>query len=206
MKTNVSANTASIIAIVGPIAAGKGTAADLLVLQGYAPFNYGDVIYEERTALGLKEERKISNAVGAGLRLEFGNDIIAKRIAEAIERARRQAPQQKILIDGLRHADEVLWVKEHLGARILGITATPEVRYRRAVMRNRPVDPKSPEGFAEVDREDRGVGSQQHENQTDACLHYADVIIENNDDDIDEYKSKIREGLQRIGVQLSKQS
>src|SRR5947207_8448422 len=114
----------SIIAIIGPIAAGKGTAADLLIQQGYIPFNYGDVIFKERTARGLPEERKNSNAVGADLRLQFGNDIIARRIGESIQLYRDQGESgQKILIDGLRHPDEVTWVKENLGAHVIGITA-----------------------------------------------------------------------------------
>ena len=200
MKNSSPSNKPSIITVVGPIAAGKGTAADLLVQHGYAPFNYGDIIFEERTARGLKEERKISNAVGADLRLKFGNDIIAKRIAESIEQFRKQEQNQKIVIDGLRHPEEVLWVKENLGAQVIGITATPKVRYMRTLKRNRSVDPKSPQGFAEVDLGDRGVNSQEHENQTDKCVNLADVIIENNTDDLQAYKKKIYDGLRQLGI------
>ena len=191
----------SVIAVVGPIAAGKGTAANLLIQQGYAPFNYGDIIYEERTARGLNEERKISNAVGADLRLQFGTDIIAKRLAAVIEKAKSSQPTPKILIDGLRHPDEVAWVKEHLSARVIGVTATPEVRYLRTLARNRVVDPKTPQGFTEVDQEDRGVGSKEHQNQSDGCLLLADVIIENNDDDLEAYQSKIHQALRNLGIQ-----
>jgi dephospho-CoA kinase len=199
MKDVTSLDGVSIIALVGPIAAGKGTAAELLIQQGYAPFNYGDVIYEERTALGLKEERKISNAVGAGLRLKFGNDIIARRIAGSIERFIEEEQGQKILIDGLRHPEEVLWVKENLGAQVIGVTALPEIRFERTLNRNRAVDPKSFEGFVEVDHEDRGIDSKTHENQSDSCVLLADIVIENNDDDLEEYKRKIHEGIQSLG-------
>jgi len=199
MKSTTSLDGVSIIAVVGPIAAGKGTAAELLIQQGYAPFNYGDVIYEERTALGLKEERKISNAVGAGLRLTFGNDIIARRIADSIERFLEEEQGQKILIDGLRHPEEVLWVKENLGAQVIGITASPEVRFQRTLKRNRAVDPKSLEGFVEVDHEDRGVDSRAHENQSDSCVLLADIVIENNNDDLEEYQRKMRKGIESLG-------
>jgi len=190
----------TVIALVGPIAAGKGTAAELLIEQGYTPFNYGDIIYEERTARGLKEERKISNAVGADLRLQFGNDVIAKRLAKLIEAHQAKDTHRKILIDGLRHPEEVAWVKEHLGARVIGVTATPEVRYQRSLKRNRAVDPKSPEAFAEVDFEDRGIGSKNHENQSDSCLVVADIVIENNDDDLDAYIQKLHDALQTINA------
>jgi len=202
MKSDAALDGVSIIVVVGPIAAGKGTAAELLIQQGYVPFNYGDVIYEERTALGLKEERKISNAVGAGLRLKFGNDIIARRITDSIERFLDEGQGgKKVLIDGLRHPEEVLWVKERLGARVIGITASLEVRFERMLKRNRTVDPKSLEGFVEVDHEDRGVQSKTHENQSDSCVLLADVVIENNDDDLEGYKKRIYECLERLDSQ-----
>jgi dephospho-CoA kinase len=203
MKYTKLLDDISIIAVVGPIAAGKGTAADLLIEQGYIPFNYGDVIYEERTALGLKEERKISNAVGAGLRLKFGNDIIARRIGDSIDKFLEQKQGKKILIDGLRHPEEVLWVKENLQAQVIGITASSEIRYARTLKRNRIVDPKSLEGFVEVDHEDRGVGSKMHENQSDSCVLLADIVIENDDDDLEEYKSKIHAGIQSLAMNIS---
>jgi dephospho-CoA kinase len=156
------------------------------------------VIYKERTALGLKEERKISNAVGAGLRSEFGNDVIARRLAESIEEHLEKEQGTKILIDGLRHPDEVAWVKEHLKAQILGVTASPEVRYERTLRRGRTVDPKSREGFTEVDHEDRGIGSKSHENQSDFCVLLADIVIENNTDDIGAYKTKVSEGIAHL--------
>ena len=191
----------SVVALIGPIASGKGTVADLLINQeGYTPFNYGDVIFEERTRLGLKEERKNSNAVGASLRLRFGNDVIARKIAASIQKFRNQKLLQKILIDGLRHPDEIVWVKKNLGAQVVGINASQEVRYQRSVKRNRIVDPKLRADFNEVDEEDRGVNIQDHANQTDACLKLADIIIENNDEDIEEYIKKFREGLKALGI------
>lgn len=202
MKENgtLSRDGTSIVVLVGPIAAGKGTAAELLIEQGYVPFNYGDIIYEERTAQGLSEERKHSNAVGASLRLRFGNDIIAKRIAESVEHFRKNRSKDKILIDGLRHPDEVMWMKENMDARVLGITASPEVRFQRSLQRGRVVDPKSPDDFIEVDHIDRGLHAESHENKSDACLLVADVVIENNGDDLSEYLAKIRTGLENLGL------
>ncbi|MGI8419081.1 MAG: AAA family ATPase [Candidatus Levyibacteriota bacterium] len=197
---NLKHGEESVIVLVGPIAAGKGTTAVLLIQLGYVPFNYGDIICIERTARKLKEERKNSNAVGAELRFKFGNDIIAKRIAEDIKEHRSKISTDKILIDGLRHPTEVLWLKEHLGARVIGITASQEVRYQRTIKRNRVVDPKSSKEFEEVDIEDRGVNAGGYENQSDACLLIADVVIENNGEDIEEYKNKFYETLANLNA------
>lgn len=195
-------NEEIIIALIGPIAAGKGTAAEILIQKGYFPFNYGDVIYKERTAQGLREERKISNAVGAELRLLYGKDTIAKRIGEAIQLFREQKKSNKILIDGLRHPDEVAWVIDNLNAKVIGINASPEIRFERALKRNRDVDPKSPEVFLEVDLEDR-TNISEHGNQTDKCLQLAHIVIENNDENIEEYKSKFYKALKDLNIDIN---
>lgn len=198
-KEKDARNRESIVVLVGPIAAGKGTAANLLIKQGYAPFNYGDVIYVERTARGLPEERKNSNAVGAILRLQFGNDIIARKLGESIQEFRDKKMGKKILIDGLRHPDEVTWAKKNLGAHIIGINASRDIRFQRVLRRNRIVDPKSLESFAEIDQEDR-QDLHEYGNQSDACLRLADVIIENNDEDIEGYKKRFNEALKSLGI------
>lgn len=198
-------NNESIIVLVGPIAAGKGTAADLLIERGYVPFNYGDEIFKERTARGLPEVRKNSHAVAAALRLEFGNDIIAKRLGKLVQEFRDQKLENKILIDGLRHPDELVWMKENLGAQIIGVTASPDVRYQRSLRRNRSVDPKSPEDFDAIDQEDRGVTVYEHGNQTDACLRLADVIIENNDEDLEGYKIKFDQALENLSIKKDRE-
>lgn len=103
------------------------------------------------------------------------------------------------MIDGLRHPDEVIWAKKNLGAHIIGISASSDVRFQRVLRRNRIVDPKSPEGFAEIDQEDR-QGLHEYGNQSDACLRLADIIIENNDEDIEGYKKRFNEALRSLSI------
>lgn len=191
----------SVITLVGPIAAGKGTVADILLAQGYTPFNYGDIIYIERTKRGLREERRNSNAVGAILRTQFGDDIIARKIGQSISEARGEKLLQKILIDGLRHPAEVSWVKENLGSQVIGITAPQEVRFERVLRRNRIVDPKSLEEFKAVDEEDRGIGASEHANQSDGCLTLADAVINNDNEDVKDYIRKFYNALKELGIE-----
>ena len=195
-------NNLNVVALVGPIAAGKGTVAKIFIENGYVAFNYGDEIYKERTRRGLKEERKNSHAVALLLREEFGNEIIAIRLAEVINQYDWQKKERKILIDGLRHPDEVKWVKKNLMAKVLGVTAALEIRYQRALKRNAIVDPKSPEGFYEIDGEDRGIDPGLHGNHTDGCIQIADIVIENNGEDIEEYKNTFYESCSKIGVDI----
>lgn len=178
----------SAVILVGPIASGKGTVAEWLKKDGYVSFSYGDLIGIERVARGLPAERKYSNLVGAIMRLEFGNEIFAKKISQLIDEHIKNNLGNKILIDGLRHPDEIEFLKKKLGAKVIGVTASQEIRYQRVLARKSVWDPTSLKEFREVDIVDRGVNADSHENQSDACLASADVVIENNGDNIEVYK------------------
>lgn len=194
----------SVVILVGPIAAGKGTVASILKEQKYTPFNYGDIIFTERTKRGLSEERKNSHAVALDLRIKYGNDIIAKKLSTLIDDFDWPDKERNILIDGLRHPDEVVWFKQNFGALVIGVTASPEVRFKRVLKRNAVVDPKNQTGFYEVDGEDRGVDVGENGNHTDACLVLADAVIENNGDDVKEYREKFFKTCEELGIKIDK--
>ena len=80
----------STIALVGPIAGGKGTVGDILIEKGYTPFTYRSVVQDEILRRGLPLERAVFQDVSDSLRLEFGTDILARRIAGVIEQERQE--------------------------------------------------------------------------------------------------------------------
>ena len=169
----------STIAVIGPIAGGKGSIGELLINRGYSQFTYRAEVQKEVLRRGLPLERAAFQDVSDSLRVEFGADILARRIAASIEQARSQGSAEKAIIDGLRHPHEVQWVKDNFRTRVIGVTAPPEIRFQRLLTRARGSDTLTREGFELSDRRDRGIGQPEYGQQGDACLPLADFLIEN---------------------------
>lgn len=188
------------IALVGPIAGGKGTVAEFLIRKGYSHFTYGEEVKKEILRRGLPLERAVYQDVSDSLRLEFGNAILAKRMADSVEQERLQGRAEKAIIDGLRHPDEVTWLKEHNRAYVIGVTASPETRFQRLLERSRPSDPITREGFYIADNRDRGIDQPEYGQQGDACLSVADILIENTETN-ESLEGKLREALVNLGIE-----
>ena len=167
------------IALVGPIASGKGHISELLKGRGFAHFTYGDEVRKEIHRRGLPLERSVYQDVSDILRVEHGTPVLAQRIAREIEVERQQGRANKAIIDGLRHPDEVAWLKTGFNTKVLGVIAPPEVRFQRLLDRARPSDPATRDGFDVVEQRDRGIGQPDFGNHVDACLSLSDIIIEN---------------------------
>lgn len=188
------------IALVGPIAGGKGTVAGILLEKGYSHFTYGEEVQKEIERRGLPLIRAVFQDVSDSLRLEFGADILARRIAAVIEQERLQGKAEKALIDGLRHPQEVGWLKEYYGTHVIGITASTEIRFQRLMERARPSDPITRESFDLVEQRDRGIGQPEHGQQGDACLRLADFVIENTETP-EILEKKLQEVLINLGIE-----
>jgi dephospho-CoA kinase len=188
------------IALVGPIASGKGHISELLKSRGFAHFTYGDEVRKEISLRGLPLERRVYQDVSDILRIEQGTPILAQRIASEIQRERQQGRANKAIIDGLRHPDEVEWLKTHFNTKVLGVTAPPELRFQRLLDRARPSDPGTREGFDVVEQRDRGVGQPDFGNHVDASLRLADIVIENTETP-DILEGKLNLALVSLGIE-----
>jgi dephospho-CoA kinase len=169
----------STVALVGLIASGKGVVAEMLQKIGYTSFSYGREVEREIVARELPKERDTYQNVSDSLRAEFGADILARRIAASIELERVRGQAKNALIDGLRHPEELFWLRRHLDTKIIGVTAPDEIRFKRFLQRARQSDVLTREGFDFADRRDRGIGQPHHGQQGDACLSVVDCLIDN---------------------------
>lgn len=176
-----------VICIVGPIAAGKGTVVKILEEKGYIPYSFSDRIKEELKKRGMEISRFTLNQISNEMRTSTGDDVWARRNAEAID----QDPHGKIVVDGARNPQEIKFLQEKYGAKVLGVTADQETRYERLKARGLVNENLSFEQFKDLDNRELNQ-TDEHAQQVNACLKLADNTIDNNGT-IEELTTKINQ-------------
>lgn len=120
-----------ILGVAGSFAAGKGTVVDYLVAgKGFAHYSASGFITEEIIRRELPVNRDSMIIVANDLRQKYGPTYIVDSLYE-----RAQAAGGNVIIESLRAVAEVKRIQE-LGGFVIGVDASPEVRYERAVSRN----------------------------------------------------------------------
>lgn len=165
-----------VIAVVGPIASGKGALIDLLKKKGYQPLSLSDVVREKAHEWGLPLTRESLQDVGDKLRRSFGPSILAELATQEI----KKHPGKKFVIDSVRNPAEAAYLKKAFGAFVIGITASSDKRFQLMQKRGREWDPKTREEFDRLEERDRGVGQASFGQQVEKCLQMADLVIDNN--------------------------
>lgn len=165
-----------IVAVVGPIASGKGAVIASLQKKGFSVLSLSDVVREKTNEWRLTVTRKNLQDVGDSLRQKFGPAILAELIAPKIS----NNSDKQFVIDSVRNPAELTYLKKHFKTFVVGITASPEKRYAMMQARGREWDPKTREEFDKLETRDRGIGQESYGQQVEACLKMADVVIDNN--------------------------
>lgn len=183
-----------VIALVGPIASGKGVVAGYLEDKGYCSFSLSDRIREELTRQGMEITRSNLRDMAHKLRKDLGPDILAKRTADKA----KKSGCEKIVIDAIRNPFEVRRIQEDLDAVVIGVNASQKRRYEFMQMRSRPGDIKTYDEFIKQDNEELASGVDHKMNILDA-IKKADYIIE-NDGTLEDLKSKVDDILKKLAT------
>ncbi len=177
-----------IIGLVGPIAAGKSTTVTYLKTRRFSSYSLSDRIREEILSRGLDVTRENLNIVSNELRQNLEPDVLAKRTADLIE----QDQSEHIVIDSIRNPQEVEFLKNHFGAKIIGFTAPQEKRFDFFVNRgSNNAGIATWEQFKELDDMEMAQ-SGEYKQQVKMCLNLADIVIENNGS-IEDLQKKVEE-------------
>ena len=164
--------TKIIIGLVGPIASGKGTVKKYLV-EKYAAKDcrFSTILRDVLKRLSLEINRDNLINLSTILREQFGQDLLAKAIAEDA----KHLDADIIVIDGVRRIDDVRYLRDIKGFTLVSIDAHPKSRFERLVTRNENVgdDKKSFEDFL-----------ADHKRETEATIpevvKIADVSLDNS--------------------------
>lgn len=184
----------TVLAVVGPISAGKGTVIDILKKMGFESSSTSDRIREEIRRRGMEITRDSLTTVGNDLRTQFGNEILAKKTAEYLD----ASSSNYFVIDSIRNPDEIRFFREKYGMRVLAITADQNIRYRRFLDRKVNSEPMSLQEFQELDNGELRGENGQHAQRVDDCMREADVTLTNNStfEDLEEQISSALKKLQ----------
>lgn len=168
-----------IIGLTGPNASGKGAVAKYFIDKGYKYYSLSDIVREEATERGIDHRRENLIQVGKELREKFGPGILAKRIKEKLN-------NNSYIVDSIRNPEEIKELKSLPDFKLLGITASAEIRFKREFERNRVGCTKTLDEFLILEEQENtdDILAQQ----LNTCFSLADTVIHNNGTIEDLYK------------------
>jgi dephospho-CoA kinase len=144
-----------VIGVAGMAGSGKSIIVDAAKQNGYTVVIMGDVIREETKSRGLEPTPENIGKVMLNLREKGGNTIIAEKCIPKINATQNE----KIIIDGIRSLVEAETFARHFAKfTLVGVHASPEVRFKRLNSRGRSDDTDKWEVFHERDLRELSVG------------------------------------------------
>lgn len=165
-----------IIGLTGSLCSGKGTIATHLKELGFRHFVLGDRVRDEVRSRHQDVTRTLLQDVGNELRDTYGGAVLAERTVKLLDDV-----EGNIVIDGLRNPEEIKYLRDVLGAKIVGVDAPKDLRLKWYLERakQRGEDGPSPEDFKKDDDRDFGIGEPGNGQHVEKCLSLADVVLWN---------------------------
>ncbi len=162
-----------IIGLTGTNAAGKTTIVDYLISKNFEYYSLSDILRDELTRSGLKQNRENLIRMGNELREKKGASVLADMIKDKLS-------AKNTVIDSIRNISEIQSLRQLANFFLIAIDAPEEIRYQRAINRNRIENIKSLKEFVEVENKEKSLNTN-HQNII-LCMEQADFKIYNNDD------------------------
>ncbi|HUU38382.1 MAG TPA: AAA family ATPase [Candidatus Desulfaltia sp.] len=169
-STPVPAFHHRLIGLTGTNGAGKGEVASYLMKKGYAYVSLSDEIRADLRRRGKESTRDELIAAGNALRRRYGADILARRAMKKVK--------NRTVIDSIRNAREVAFLRRQDDFILVAVDAPAELRYARAQKRGRAESASTVEEFIAKEKEEMTGGRSGQ--QLRRCLNLADVTIIND--------------------------
>ncbi|MHA1754507.1 MAG: AAA family ATPase [Candidatus Odinarchaeia archaeon] len=180
-----------ILGVTGMPGSGKGEFTKIAKELKLPVISMGDIVRNEAIKRGLPLTGEVLGGIALNMRAE-GQDAIAKRVSDEIDKLIAKHPDTKIIVvDGVRSIEEVKYFKEKYNQIILvAVFSSPKTRFNRLINRKRSDDSDKWEAFEKRDYREilLGIGG---------VIALADYIII-NESTMDEFCSKSKEFLQKL--------
>jgi dephospho-CoA kinase len=161
-----------IIGLVGPIASGKGeTKKYLQEKYGATEHRFSTMLRDVLNRMHIEISRKNLQDVSLIMRQQFGSDLLAKVLTEDVKNDNHEL----IVIDGIRRAVDIQYLKEIPGFNLVSIDANERLRYERVVSRNENAGDNE-KSFAEFQKDTQA----EAELAIPEVMATAKIQIENN--------------------------
>ena len=177
-----------ILGLTGTNASGKTTIVNYLVSKNFEHLSLSDILREELFERNIEPTRENLIQAGNDLRERNGPAILA-------EKAKLKLASSKSVIDSIRNPAEVHSLRQLSNFYLIAVDAPIELRYQRAISRNRIENVKDLAGFIEMENREKSLDTS-HQNIA-ACMEMADFNLF-NDGTID----KLHKSIDQIIVQI----
>jgi dephospho-CoA kinase len=176
-----------VVGVVGMPGSGKSLVTETAKNMGFLIVVMGDVVREEAKCRGIEPTPENIGKLMVQLREEYGPDVIAKRCTSKIQ----YAPENFVLIDGLRNLEEVEFFKRYFKKfTLIAIHASPQTRFQRLFKRKRSDAPADWKSFLERDLREIKVG-------IGGVIALADYMIV-NEETVEKCKIEIQKVLEKV--------
>lgn len=181
----------TIIGLVGELASGKDVTKKYLEDHyGASCHRFSTILRDVLSRLYLPIVRKNLQNLSTVLRGHFGEDLLAKIIAEDV----KNDPHEIIVIDGIRRDADIIYLRNLPGFVLLSLEVDAKTRYERLIKRKENADDasKTYEQFL-VD------GQKEAELEIPKVMAEANYKLNNNGSHEDLYRQ-----LENIIIELEK--
>ena len=159
------------LGILGPAGSGKGVAAKYIARKyGYNIISMGNIVRALARTEHIKPTRANLEKIGEKYSKVYGKDFV---IEHAIEKAK--AINKPVILDGIRKPIQAQLAKQRLGAVLILVDATPEVRFERMKKRKRANFPKTLEIFKKEEKQEERFFNLKK------TFSMADYILDNSE-------------------------
>jgi dephospho-CoA kinase len=126
-----------ILGFVGDLASGKGTICQYLKEKhSVTSYRFSTMLRDMLDRIYIEKSRENLQDLSTFLRSRYGQDIMSKVIVKDVLNDKKET----VAVEGIRRPTDITYLKELEGFHLIYITAEPNIRWQRMVLRKENPD------------------------------------------------------------------